>query len=97
MTARELLQRLLDATPIPPADYEDLAALLAASARVVTAREQILASAEATPIATEEERGMLRELEGRQFAWQVSLAIARERVASHRANAKKLSAYAPAP
>ena len=92
MTASELLERLLAATPPPPAGVE-LDELIAAALRVTSAREAVLVMATPVRVATPIERAMQAELAARHRAWDTSLAAARDQLGQHRLGASKLRAY----
>lgn len=84
------VQRLLDATALPP-ETDDVDALLAAWATVVAARQALLAEADRpTRLAPSP---MIDELFACEEAWRQALAAARQRVGSHRVHAAQVRRY----
>ncbi|MGN6109721.1 MAG: hypothetical protein ACTHU0_31730 [Kofleriaceae bacterium] len=98
MTARGVLIRLLDATPMPPpaADEPDADALIAAWTQIHAQRQAVLDELTAPlRVATDEERGLVRALEDRRRAWHDALAGAQQRIGAQRIATGKLRRYAP--
>jgi hypothetical protein len=90
MTApADAIDRLLAATPYPPATAE-VAALLAAADQVSTARARVLAAVQ--PSIADAHK--LAELEQRQQAWQAALTAARQQLARQQVGVRGLRAYA---
>ncbi len=84
------IDRLLEATPMPPAEVTDISELIAAADAMTLARGKILAVAEpATVDAT-----LLAELELRQDAWNSALAEARSKLLGQQVGVRGLRAYA---
>lgn len=95
MTAEGWLRRLCDATGMPP-QTDDITALLAAWAVVVSARQQMLDAERpnlAGAIVVEVVQEIVAELEMRQDAWRVALAVAHLRVGMHRVGVAKVRRY----
>ena len=95
MTPEAWLRRLCDATGLPP-QTDDITTLLAAWAAVVSARQQILDAERpdlAGAIVVEVVQEIVAELELRQDAWRVALAIAHQRVGMHRVGIAKVRRY----
>ena len=95
MTPEAWLRRLCDATGMPP-QTDDITTLLAAWAVVVSARQQILDAERpdlAGAIVVEVVQEIVAELELRQDAWRVALAIAHQRVGMHRVGVAKVRRY----
>ena len=92
LTGRELIARLVDATPVPPAGagVEDLLALFEA---ILASRSALLAQAVAPVTLSEPDRPLLVELERRQNIWQDALAAALRRVGGQRCGAAQMRAY----
>lgn len=91
-SGRELVTRMLDATPAPPpgAGVEQL---LAAFDAIHAQRAAILADAQPPLTLSDTDRPLLAELEQRQKIWQDALAAALRRVGEHRCGAAQLRAY----
>ena len=95
LTSRELLERLLEETPMP-AGVLDVDALLATFEQVVTRRAALLAQL-APPLALiDADRPLLAELARRDAAWQDLLGSALDAVGQQRRGVSGLRAYAPA-
>jgi hypothetical protein len=96
LTARELVTRLLDATPEPPpgAGFDELFPVFEA---VIARRAAILAQVTAPITLSEPDRPLLVELHRRQDAWQDALATALRRIGEQRCGAAQLRAYAGQP
>ncbi|MEO8842733.1 MAG: hypothetical protein ABI591_13630 [Kofleriaceae bacterium] len=95
MTAEAWLRRLCDATGLPP-QTDDITALLAAWAVVVSARQEILDAERpnlAGAIVVEVVREIVAELELRQDSWRVALAIAHQKIGRHRVGVAKVRRY----
>ncbi len=93
MTADELLERLLELTPLPP-NTTDIDQLLAAAAQMLEARQTALASAGGgIAVASRPER--VAELARREAAWRDALAAAQQAVGQQRVATAKLRKYAP--
>lgn len=84
------IDRLLEATPMPPAAVTDIAELIAAANAMTLARSEILAVAE--PAAADPT--LLAELELRQDAWNAALAEARSKLLGQQVGVRGLRAYA---
>ena len=93
MTPREILLRLLELTPEPPADAEVEHAIAAFEA-ILDAREEMLAQIAPPLSLADADRPLLVELERRQVAWQDRLAEARRRIGAARVGTEQLRAYA---
>lgn len=94
MTGRALLQRLLEATPLPPHDCE-INALLVAFGVMHDRRRAILAEVATEPVVVDGgERDLVDELKARQLAWQEMLATAKQATADQLRGTAKLRAYA---
>ena len=93
-SCREILARMLDATPLPTPGC-DIEPLLATLEGILTARDAILALI-APPIdVPDADRPLLEELERRDAEWQDALRDAQLRVGQQRCGAGRLRAYAP--
>jgi hypothetical protein len=95
VTPEAWLRRLCDATGMPP-QTDDITTLLAAWAVVVSARQAMLDAERpdlAGAIVVEVVRDIVTELELRQDAWRVALAIAHQRVGMHRVGVAKVRRY----
>jgi hypothetical protein len=92
LTGRELIARLVDATPVPPAGagVEDLLALFEA---ILADRSTLLAQAAAPATLSEPDRPLLVELERRQNIWQDALSAALRQVGWQRCGATQMRAY----
>ena len=91
MTAA-LLQRLIDATPLPPSAL-DVDALLAAFERVLAARQAIIDEVTGVrPIITDDEHRLLHELVARQDAWRDALITAQRLVCERRLGSRAYAA-----
>lgn len=94
MSTREVLQRLLAATPSPPPDA-DAGALLTLLAEALPARQAILGELGAgRSLASAEERALADEIFARQSAWTAALTRARDHLGRARVGAAKLRNYA---
>lgn len=93
LTGRELVTRLLDATPVPTpgAEAEELLAMFEA---VFAQRAAILATIAAPIPLSDPDRPLLAELTRREDAWQDALAAAQRQVGRQRCGAAQLRAYA---
>jgi hypothetical protein len=91
---REILARLLDATPLPTpgCDVEPLLAMLDA---ILAARDEILAQIVPPLHVTDADRALLDELSRREALWQQALCDAQHRIGTQRCGASPLRAYAP--
>ena len=79
-----------------PPQTDDLTTLLAAWAVVVSARQAMLDAERpdlAGAIVVEVVRDIVAELELRQDAWRVALAVAHQRVGMHRVGVAKVRRY----
>jgi hypothetical protein len=79
-----------------PPQTDDITTLLAAWAVVVSARQQILDAERpdrAGAIVVEVVQEIVAELELRQDAWRVALAVAHQRVGMHRVGVTKVRRY----
>jgi hypothetical protein len=95
MTAEVWLRRLCDATGMP-LQTDDITALLAAWTAVVSARQEMLDEERpnlAGAIVVEVVQEIVAELEMRQDAWRVALAVAHERVGMQRIGVAKVRRY----
>jgi hypothetical protein len=95
VTPEAWLRRLCDATGMPP-QTDDITALLAAWAVVVSARQAMLDAERpdlAGAVVVEVVQDIVAELELRQDAWRVALAIAHQRVGMHRVGVAKVRRY----
>lgn len=94
MTGREILVRLLELTPEPPAGAE-VDQLLAGFDAILAARADVLAAI-VPPIAlADADRPLRAELERREAAWSDALAAAQRTIGTQRCGAAQLRAYAP--
>ena len=93
MTAREILVRLLELTPEPPAAEVDQ--LLAGFDAMLAARAEVLAAIAPPLVLGDSERPLYAELERRDAAWQAALGAARQTIGGQRCGAAQLRAYAP--
>lgn len=92
-STRELLERLLAATPHPPLSC-DIDELLAALATLLPARQLILDElGDQRRVSNDEERSLAREIAGRDAAWQSALAHARDGLGVARMGARQLRQY----
>jgi DICT domain-containing protein len=85
------LQRLLDATPLPPATRE-IDELLTAFALVHAAREAILAELANDPPVRD--AALMRELVTRNDAWRIAIEDAKRQIAGQLVGVGKLRTYA---
>ena len=95
MTPEAWLRRLCDATGMPP-QTDDIATLLAAWSVVVSARQEMLDAERpnlAGAIVVEVVQEIVAELELRQDAWRGALAVAHQRVGTHRVGVAKVRRY----
>jgi hypothetical protein len=79
-----------------PPQTDDITALLAAWAVVVSARQAMLDAERpdlAGAVVVEVVQDIVAELELRQDAWRVALAIAHQRVGMHRVGVAKVRRY----
>ena len=90
---RELITRLLDATPASVDDLE-IDPLIATFQAILAARDAILAEVEAPITLSDADRPLLVELERRQAVWHDALAAALRRVGEQRCGAAQIRAYA---
>lgn len=94
MTTRDVLERLLAATPAPPA-VDDPEALLAMLAEALPARQAILDQlGPGRPLLDDGERALADEIFARQAAWAAALARARDQLGTARVGTSKLRHYA---
>lgn len=91
--ARDVLTRLLAATPSPPETLE-IDELLVAFEAIAGARQELLAQLPGTLAPTPEERALAREISARQDEWRDALATARARLCEQRLGVGKLRSYA---
>ena len=90
---RDLLVRLLAATPPPPRSC-DIDELLAALTMVLPARQQVLDElGDQRRVCSDEERSLAREIAGRDAAWQSALTHARDGLGVARMGARQLRQY----
>ena len=86
-----VLQRLLEATPLPP-DSDDPTELLAAYEALAARGHAIMHEVPTAPIAaTDEDRALICEIAARQDAWRAAIAIAR---GAHRTGSAALAGRA---
>ncbi len=90
---REILARLLDATPLPTPG-SGIEELLAAFEHILTEREGVLAEIVPPLHVADDDRSLLVELEERQAAWQHALVDAQRTTGEQRCGAGQLRAYA---
>ena len=91
---REILARLLDATPLPTPGC-DVEPLLETLDRILAARAEILALIVPPLRVADADRPLLEELARREALWQQALCDAQSRVGTQRCGAGQLRAYAP--
>jgi hypothetical protein len=91
---REILARLLDATPLPTPGC-DVEPLLETLDGILAARAAILALIVPPLRVADGDRALLEELERREALWQQALCDAQHRVGTQRCGAGQLRAYAP--
>jgi hypothetical protein len=91
---REILVRLLDATPLPTPGC-DVEPLLETLDGILAARDEILAQIVPPLRVADADRPLLEELERREALWQEALCDAQHRVGTQRCGAGRLRAYAP--
>lgn len=91
---REILARLIDATPLPTPGC-DIEPLLATLDGILAARAAILALIVPPLAVADADRPLLAELERREALWQDALRDAQHRVGHQRCGASQLRAYAP--
>ena len=91
---REILARLLDATPLPTpgCDVEPMLEMLDG---ILAARAEILAQIVPPLRIADADRPLLDELERREALWQQALCDAQHRTGTQRCGASQLRAYAP--
>lgn len=92
-SGREILARLVELTPEPPAGLE-VEQLLAAFEAIVEARAAIIATLAPPLQLAATDRPMLAELERRQMRWLDALAAAQRTIGQQRCGAEQLRAYA---
>jgi hypothetical protein len=90
---REILVRLLDATPLPTPGC-DVEPLLENLDGILAARAAILALIVPPLRVADADRPLLEELERREAAWQQALCDAQHRIGTQRCGAGQLRAYA---
>jgi hypothetical protein len=91
--ARDLVARLLDATPVIPVDA-DVDQLLTSFEEIIARRAAIIALISPPITLSEIDRPLLIELERRQNLWHEALATALRTVGERRCGATRLRAYA---
>jgi len=94
MTAREILVRLLELTPEPPGEVDQL---LAGFDAMLAGRAEVLAAIAPPLVLAAADRPLYAELERRDAAWQAALAAARQSIGTQRCGAAQLRAYAQTP
>jgi hypothetical protein len=92
MIAADILQLLVEATPLPPVEA-DLDELLYAFRDVDRRRQAIIDDLRAPVATTEEDRVLLAELDARHDAWRAALAIAKERLRGQLVGLRRARAY----
>jgi hypothetical protein len=90
---REILVRLLDATPLPTPG-SDIAQLLASFEEILTERDAVLALIAPPLRVADADLPLLVELEQHQAAWQEALAAAQHAIGDQRCGPSQLRAYA---
>lgn len=88
----ELLRELAELTPLPP-QTTDADELLRAFAEMFEARQVWIDAHPSTGAASDEARGLAREIAARDEAWQQALRVASESIGQSRHNASRLRAY----
>ncbi len=95
MMMTELLSRLLELTPPPPAAHalatEQLIAVFEA---ILEQRAEVIAQIAAPVTLTDDDREIWGVIERRQHAWQATLAAALQAVAAQRSGTRHLRSYA---
>lgn len=92
----ELLRRLLQATPLPPAS-DDLDVVLEAFQVAHAGRQSVLDELRAPlGISSDHDRELVREICARQDAWRDALAAAQRALVDQRIGAGQLRHYAAA-
>lgn len=88
-----LVDQLLEATPVPPADDDtlDTDAVLRAAAEMVAAREKILATAVREPVAGDDPR--LAALMSRDTRWRELVGTHQARIGALRIAGVRVKAY----
>jgi hypothetical protein len=94
MTTVEFLERMLDATPLPPqgCDVDDLLAAFGS----MSAERQLLLDAMSELVVDDISRQLAHSLVAREHAWRAALTAAQQLVKEQRYGVTKLRAYAPA-
>ena len=93
-SGREILVRLLDATPLPTLGGE-IEPMLATLDGILAARAEILALIVPPLVVADADRALLAELERREALWQDALHAAQHQIGHQRCGASQLRAYAP--
>jgi hypothetical protein len=93
-TVHELLTRLLELTPLPPADRE-IDALLTESEDIIHRRAELFDALVPPLELSDADRPLVLELQARDAAWQDALTAALRTVRRHRHGTEQLRAYAP--
>lgn len=92
-----MIRELLEATPPPPSDVNDVEALLYTFDLIRTARQEILDAMAAGPLViSDEDRALAEVLVARDAVWTAALAEAKTAVGQARMGTKQLRRYAPA-
>ena len=92
MTAARWLERLRDATPLPP-ETDIAAELLTAWQAIAAARKAIFDEADRPTKLAHEHAPLAAELKAREDAWLAALGAARDRVAGSRLALGKARRY----
>ncbi|MEO8698606.1 MAG: hypothetical protein ABI867_01150 [Kofleriaceae bacterium] len=92
MTTLEFLERMLEATPVPPTD-SDVDGLLAAFQAMVAER-QVLLDQMSGLVVDAAYRAIANTVIARERVWRDALAVAQQLVKSQRVGATQLRAYA---
>ncbi|MEJ7601886.1 MAG: hypothetical protein WKG01_28580 [Kofleriaceae bacterium] len=91
MTSEQLLLALLAATPEPPGtDVDDL---LAAFARMIDLRQELIDAPGAPLAPSPADHVLLEELARRDASWKHALAVAHQQLGAQRVAATKVRAY----
>ena len=97
MTRHDILERMLAATPFPPA-AADAEVLVIAVAEMLAIREGLLVELEAAVTqATPAEQALAHEILARDLAWAAAVTAARDELGAQRVGTSQLRRYAPAP
>jgi hypothetical protein len=92
VTPRDWLERLRDATVVPP-ETDIVADLLAAWTPIASARKALLDAPDRPTSLPRELAPLVAELKAREDAWTAALASARDRVVASRVGMSKARRY----